>query len=114
MLRYLRKRRAGWSVGRCLPLDGNMLARRFPPPWTVEELDACFVVIDSTGQRVTKRTDQWGRLRMMSGSTSENITPMPSPNSKATTPRSIAEKMPVGARMVSESIPNLRLGLFRG
>ena len=21
--------------------------RRFPPPWTVEELDACFVVIDS-------------------------------------------------------------------
>jgi hypothetical protein len=23
-----------------------MLARRFPPPWTVEELDACFVVRD--------------------------------------------------------------------
>ena len=55
------------------------------------------------------------RMRMMSGSsTSENITPMPSPNSKATTPRSVVEKMPVGGRMVSESIPNLRLGLFRG
>jgi hypothetical protein len=23
-----------------------MTARRFPPPWTVEELDACFVVRD--------------------------------------------------------------------
>jgi hypothetical protein len=26
-------------------------ARRFPPPWTVEELDACFVVTDSAGQK---------------------------------------------------------------
>jgi hypothetical protein len=26
--------------------------RRFPPPWSVEELDACFVVIDSTGQKL--------------------------------------------------------------
>jgi hypothetical protein len=25
-------------------------ARRFPPPWSVEELDACFVVRDSSGQ----------------------------------------------------------------
>ena len=41
----------------------------------------------------------------MSGSTSEIITPMPSPNSKATVPKSIAEKMPVGVAMVSESIP---------
>jgi hypothetical protein len=27
-------------------------ARRFPPPWSVEELDACFVVIDSGGQNL--------------------------------------------------------------
>jgi hypothetical protein len=27
-----------------------MTARRFPPPWTVEELDACFVVRDHNGQ----------------------------------------------------------------
>ena len=27
--------------------------RRFPPPWTIEELnDACFVVIDSAGQQL--------------------------------------------------------------
>jgi hypothetical protein len=26
--------------------------RGFPPPWTVEELDACFVVIDSAGQKL--------------------------------------------------------------
>jgi hypothetical protein len=25
-------------------------ARRFPPPWSVEELDACFVVRDHDGQ----------------------------------------------------------------
>jgi hypothetical protein len=28
-----------------------MPARRFPPPWSVEELDACFVVTDSAGQK---------------------------------------------------------------
>ena len=27
-----------------------MLARRFPPPWSVEELDACLVVRDHSGQ----------------------------------------------------------------
>ena len=26
--------------------------RRFPPPWSVEELDACFVATDSTGQKL--------------------------------------------------------------
>jgi hypothetical protein len=29
-----------------------MPERRFPPPWTVEELDACFVVTDSAGQKL--------------------------------------------------------------
>jgi hypothetical protein len=27
-----------------------MSARRFPPPWSVEELDACFVVRDASGR----------------------------------------------------------------
>jgi hypothetical protein len=26
--------------------------RRFPPPWSIEELDACFVVRDSNGQQL--------------------------------------------------------------
>jgi hypothetical protein len=26
-------------------------ARRFPPPWSVEEQDACFVVVDHSGQK---------------------------------------------------------------
>jgi len=26
--------------------------RRLPPRWSVEELDACFVVIDSVGQKL--------------------------------------------------------------
>jgi hypothetical protein len=28
------------------------LCQRFPPPWTVEELEACFVVKDSAGQKL--------------------------------------------------------------
>ena len=27
-----------------------MPARRFPPPWSIEELEACFVVPDHSGQ----------------------------------------------------------------
>jgi hypothetical protein len=27
-------------------------ARRFPPPWSVEELDACFIVTDAGGQKL--------------------------------------------------------------
>jgi len=26
--------------------------RRFPPPWSVEELEACFIVKDSAGQKL--------------------------------------------------------------
>jgi hypothetical protein len=29
-----------------------MPARRFPPPWSVEEQDACFVVRDHGGQQL--------------------------------------------------------------
>jgi hypothetical protein len=29
-----------------------MPERRFPPPWSVEELDACFVVRDGNGQQI--------------------------------------------------------------
>jgi hypothetical protein len=29
-----------------------MTTRRFPPPWTVEDIDACFVVKDSGGQKL--------------------------------------------------------------
>jgi hypothetical protein len=29
-----------------------MPVRRFPPPWSVEELDACFVVKDGAGQKL--------------------------------------------------------------
>jgi len=30
----------------------TMPARRFPPPWSVEEQDACFVVRDQNGQQL--------------------------------------------------------------
>jgi hypothetical protein len=28
-------------------------SRRFPPPWTVEETDACFIVRDHNGQALS-------------------------------------------------------------
>ena len=29
-----------------------MPERRFPPPWSVEETEACFIVMDSGGQKL--------------------------------------------------------------
>ena len=29
-----------------------MTARRFPPPWSIDALEACFVVTDSAGQQL--------------------------------------------------------------
>jgi hypothetical protein len=28
--------------------------RRFPPPWTTEETDACFIVRDANGQALAR------------------------------------------------------------
>jgi hypothetical protein len=33
-------------------LAGSLTPRRFPPPWSVEELQACFLVKDSAGQKL--------------------------------------------------------------
>ena len=35
-----------------MSVPAAMKPRRFPPPWSVEELDACFVVRDSAGQKL--------------------------------------------------------------
>ncbi len=41
----------GLPVREMSPASGNMIARRFAPPWTVEEYnDACFIVRDQNGQ----------------------------------------------------------------
>ena len=32
----------------------GMTARRFPPPWSVEETDACFIVRDHDGRDIAK------------------------------------------------------------
>ena len=37
-----------WGSARCSHLVSD--ARRFPPPWSVEEQAACFVVRDHNGQ----------------------------------------------------------------
>jgi hypothetical protein len=34
-------------------VDAQMLdRRRFPPPWSIEDIGACFLVKDSTGQKL--------------------------------------------------------------
>ena len=33
-------------------MEKRLSGRRFPPPWSIEELDACFVVKDSAGQKL--------------------------------------------------------------
>jgi len=37
----------------CLSIRPSMPARHFPPPWSVEEQGACFVVRDHNGQALT-------------------------------------------------------------
>jgi hypothetical protein len=39
-----------------------MPARRFPPPWSVEELEACFVVKDGAGQKLSYTRFQCARV----------------------------------------------------
>jgi len=42
-------------------------ARRFQPPWSIDELEACFVVIDSAGQNPispNERLCSWVRYVM--------------------------------------------------
>jgi hypothetical protein len=36
----------------CATMELDMPTRCFPPPWSVEEQDACFVVVDHSGQKL--------------------------------------------------------------
>ena len=40
-----------------------MTPRRFPPPWTVEETDTCFIVRDRAGQALAYVEDDSRPLR---------------------------------------------------
>jgi hypothetical protein len=42
----------GRSTVSPLAMPAAVKPRRFPPPWSVEELKACFVVKDSAGQKL--------------------------------------------------------------
>jgi hypothetical protein len=53
-----------------------MPARRFPPPWTVEDLDACFVVKDSGGQKLRLSLDGLLQVRIDRRRKHEMITSM--------------------------------------
>ena len=41
---------AVWRSQRVADFGLVLMSRRFPPPWTVEETDACFIVRDANGQ----------------------------------------------------------------
>ena len=38
-----------WRGQRVADFGLALMSRRFPPPWTVEETDACFIVKDRAG-----------------------------------------------------------------
>ena len=40
---------AVWRGQRVADFGLALMSRRFPPPWTAEETDACFIVKDHTG-----------------------------------------------------------------
>jgi hypothetical protein len=40
------------SSGDFTTMELSCPTRRFPPPWSVEELDACFVIKDDAGQKL--------------------------------------------------------------
>jgi hypothetical protein len=40
---------AAWGC-RCVESRPTTMPRRFPPPWSVDETDACFIVRDTNGQ----------------------------------------------------------------
>ena len=41
---------AVWRGQRVADFGLALMSRRFPPPWSVEETDACFIVRDHNGQ----------------------------------------------------------------
>jgi hypothetical protein len=43
-----------------------MTARRFPPPWSAEETDACFIVRDGNGRALAmarETEEEWNKAR---------------------------------------------------
>jgi hypothetical protein len=44
------RRRRARSIDRTSPIGGLMAHRHFPPPWSVEDIGAAFVVRDDSGQ----------------------------------------------------------------
>jgi hypothetical protein len=40
-------------------LDLALMSHRFPPPWSVEETDACFIVRDIDGHRLQKNPHEY-------------------------------------------------------
>jgi hypothetical protein len=44
------RRRAGGAQGATVVAQARWQTRSFPPPWSVEERDACFIVSDKNGQ----------------------------------------------------------------
>jgi hypothetical protein len=61
-----------------------MPERHFPPPWSVEELDSCFVVKDANGQGLAYSTSKRGLDTGFGAScsrvTRRNALPLCSPN----------------------------------
>jgi hypothetical protein len=63
-----KQKEAAWRVefealGEQLVFRNVQLTRRFPPPRSIDKLEACFVVIDSTGQNLFRGMSPAGDRR---------------------------------------------------
>jgi hypothetical protein len=78
----------------------RMPARRFPPPWSVEELDACFVVRDGNGQQLAS-----ARMRREGSSAILDTSPL---HSSASVARRFAASFSAARRRSSPILRRLK------
>jgi hypothetical protein len=60
------RRRGACSIDRANPIGSLMASRRFPAPWSVEDIGAAFVVKDGSGKKlgVTRGLYVWNLIRL--------------------------------------------------
>jgi hypothetical protein len=72
-----------------------MPERRFPPPWSVEETDACFIIRDANGQALGGAPPHARRGEALRGRGCNRPTPKHSFNSRLKTFREFGGVFPV-------------------
>ena len=75
--------------------------RRFPPPWSAEETDACFIVRDvnghALGMSISRRSPAAAQRRSCSPATRRGASPLTSPSCRSCLRAAVGhQKLPAG------------------